>query len=42
MMGGNNFYWNRTPLLDLYLNHENLGKNSETSRSLTEINAKGD
>ena len=31
LMGGDNFYWNGTPLLDLYLKHKNLGKNSETS-----------
>jgi len=30
-MGGDNFYWTGTPLLDLYLKHEYLGENSEIS-----------
>lgn len=31
LIGGDNFYWNGTPLLELYLKHENFGKNSKTS-----------
>ena len=31
LMGGGNFYWNGTPLLDLYLKQKNLGGNSEIS-----------
>ena len=31
LMGGDNFYWNGTPLLDMYLKQKYLGKNSETS-----------
>jgi len=28
-MGDDNFYWNGTPLLDMYLKQKYLGENSE-------------
>lgn len=31
LMGGENYYWEGTPLLVLYTKHENKGKNSETA-----------
>ena len=31
LMGGDNFYWQGTPLVVLYDKHENLGKNSESA-----------
>lgn len=31
LMGGDNFYWEGTPLLVLYEKHENKGKNSESA-----------
>ena len=31
LMGGDNFHWQGTPLLALYLKHENQGKDSESA-----------
>jgi hypothetical protein len=31
LMGGDNYYWEGTPLLVLYTKHENKGKDSETA-----------
>ncbi|MFA8341773.1 MAG: hypothetical protein ACEPO8_02260 [Rhodothermaceae bacterium] len=28
LMGGSNFYWEGTPLFDLFQKHENIGKNN--------------